>query len=119
MLLGDHQPSCSRTDGHDPRTHTITAGHHPTGRQRLESWVSPEAHIPLCRSLALKDEHTLLEHLRFPEVLTQNYHYLLEGVTPVAVITTGPTGRNSSRNCPKDLMMLLDGGEAGPLCHLH
>lgn len=36
--------------------------------------MSPEAHIPLCRSLALKNEHTLLEHLRLPEVLTQNYH---------------------------------------------
>lgn len=48
------QPRCSRTDGHNPGTHTITAGHHPTGHQRLESWVSPGAHIPLCRSLTLR-----------------------------------------------------------------
>lgn len=40
--------------------------------------MSPEVHIPLCRSPALKNEHVLLEHLKLPVVLAQNYHSWME-----------------------------------------
>jgi len=87
-----------------------------------------EAHVSLGRSLAAKNDHTLLKHLGLSVVLERQrlvsgpdskILHFPDGVRSVAVISMGPPGCDSARSSRKDLTMILDGGEVRLLSHPH
>lgn len=134
--MGDDQPSCSRTDGHDH----MHSHHHillllstclESSHKTRSGWgvgVSPEARVPLHRSLAVKNKHALSKHLGLPVVLGRQHWvsgsdlkilHFPDGVISAAMISTGPSGCDSARKSHKDLTILLDGGKAGLQSHPH